>query len=266
MKQIPEERISSSQDRRQIAIRKQWGVNPEGYRGLDGSAGLTAACAARLARDIYRDAKPDIKYKQGLRPYICPFHLLVDYIPNGASVLDAGCGAGLFILLMAKLGRIRSAVGFDSDYVAIRAAQNAAAKLMDRTPIHFEQISADDRWPKGRFDVVSIIDVMHHVHPEKQAELIASAAEHLNDGGLLVYKDMAKRPVWRAAANRLHDLVSVHEWIHYAALDDVIDWAKDAGLNLEHRLGINVLWYGHECCLFRNGPLRERYNSVPRAS
>jgi 2-polyprenyl-3-methyl-5-hydroxy-6-metoxy-1,4-benzoquinol methylase len=72
----------------------------------------------------------------------------------GASVLDVGCGAGLFILLMARLGRIRSAVGFDTDYDAIHAAQDAAAKLLNRGPIHFEQHSADDWWPKGCFDVV----------------------------------------------------------------------------------------------------------------
>ena len=105
---------------------------------------------------------------------------------------------------MARLGRIRSAVGFDADYVALHAAQDAAAKLLNRAPIHFEQNSADDWWPKGCFDVVSIIDVMHHVPPERQADLIAVAAEHLTEGGLLLYKDMASRPLWRAWANRLH--------------------------------------------------------------
>jgi len=219
---------------------------------LEGGMGLTVAQVATLARDIYRDAKPGIRYKQGYRPYICPFHLLVDYVPHDASVLDVGCGAGLFILLMARLGRIRSAVGFDADYVAIAAAQDAAAKLSNGAPlIHFEPHSAHDRWPKGRFDVVSIIDVMHHVPPEKQSSLIATAAEHLNEGGLLLYKDMASRPLWRAWANRLHDLASAQEWIHYAELDDAVNWAKDAGLYPAHREAMNMLWYRHEWCLFR---------------
>jgi 2-polyprenyl-3-methyl-5-hydroxy-6-metoxy-1,4-benzoquinol methylase len=210
----------------------------------------TVSQTATLAREIYGDAKPSIKYKQGYRPYICPFHLLLDYIPHGASVLDVGCGAGLFILLMAKLGRIRSAVGFDADAIAIQAAQDAAAKLLNRAPIQFEQHSADHRWPAGRFDVVSIIDVMHHVPPERQPDLIAMAAEHLNDGGLLLYKDMASRPYWRAWANRLHDLVSAQKWIYYVELDSVRNWAIDAGLRLDHQQTINMLWYRHEWCLF----------------
>jgi 2-polyprenyl-3-methyl-5-hydroxy-6-metoxy-1,4-benzoquinol methylase len=218
---------------------------------LDSCIGLTVTQVARLAREIYRDTKPSIKYKQGYRPYICPFHLLIDYIPRGASLLDVGCGAGLFILLLARLGRIRSAVGFDSDYVALHAAHDAAVRFLDRATIHFEQHSADHSWPKGRFDVVSIIDVMHHVPPEKQADLIAAAAEHLNDGGLLLYKDIASRPLWRAWANRLHDLVSVQEWIHYAELNDIVNWAIDAGLSLDHSEALNMLWYRHEFCLFR---------------
>jgi 2-polyprenyl-3-methyl-5-hydroxy-6-metoxy-1,4-benzoquinol methylase len=218
---------------------------------FEGCPGVSVTQVAALARELYHDAKPGIKYKQTYRPYICPFHLLVDCVPRDASVLDVGCGAGLFILLMARLGRIRSAVGFDADGVAIHAAQDVAAKLRDQTPIRFEQQSAHDRWPKGQFDVVSIIDVMHHVPPKKQPDLIGAAAEHLNEGGLLLYKDMASRPLWRAWANRLHDLASAQEWIHYAELDDVANWAKDAGLRLDRTEALNMLWYRHEWCLFR---------------
>jgi hypothetical protein len=91
---------------------------------------------------------------------------------------------------------------------------------------------------------------MHHVPPERQAGLIAVAAEHLNEGGLLLYKDMASRPLWRAWANRLHDLASAQEWIHYAELNDVVNWATDAGLHLDHRKAVNLLWYRQEWCLF----------------
>jgi len=213
--------------------------------------GLAARDVAKLAQAIFADARGRIKYKQGLRPYICPFHVLIDYISPNATLLDVGCGAGLFISVLARLGRLQSAVGFDADRAAISAAQNISRALPNSSRIRFEHRDAHEMWPDGLFDVVCLIDVMHHVSPDKQAELITNATEHLAEGGILLYKDMACRPLWRAWANRLHDLLSVGEWIYYAKLDDVIAWARAEGLHLDDRGSMNMLWYRHEWCVFR---------------
>ncbi len=216
-----------------------------------GANRLAAIDVAKFTEEIYVNTRGGIKFRQRLRPYICPFHILVDYIPPNANILDVGCGAGLFILLLERLGRISSAIGFDSDPAAIGAAQAIARTLPASARVRFEHRDASRAWPEGRFDVVSLIDVLHHVRPEKQAELIATAAGHVKEGGILLYKDMARRPVWRAWANRLHDLLTVREWIYYAKMEDVVAWARAEDLNLEGNCSTNMLWYGHEWCAFR---------------
>lgn len=213
--------------------------------------GLTVADTAKLARAIYADIRGGMKHRQALRPYICPFHVLVDYVPVHAGILDVGCGGGLFIALLARLGRIDSAVGFDADRIAINAAQRIATTLPGGAGIRFEHRDAHEAWPTGSFDVVSLIDVMHHVQPDKQGALIATAAAHVKQGGMLLYKDMGRRPLWRAWANRLHDLLMVKEWIHYARLEDVVHWARAAGLALERQGSMDMLWYRHEWAVFR---------------
>jgi 2-polyprenyl-3-methyl-5-hydroxy-6-metoxy-1,4-benzoquinol methylase len=217
---------------------------------------LTVADVVTLTRKIYADAHGGIKHKQMLRPYICPFHILIKYIPFGANLLDVGCGAGLFISVLAHLDRIQSAVGFDADQTAIRFAQGITAKLPKFEQIRFEYRNVNDTWPAELFDVVCLIDVMHHVRPERQAELLATAAEHVAEGGILLYKDMARRPLWRAWANRLHDLLSVGEWIHYATLDDVIGWGVKKGLHVGETGAVNMLWYRHEWCVFRRAEVK----------
>jgi 2-polyprenyl-3-methyl-5-hydroxy-6-metoxy-1,4-benzoquinol methylase len=212
---------------------------------------LSAAETAALARALYADVPGTIRYKQGLRPYICPFHILVDVIPPNCTILDVGCGAGLFIALLAYLGRVRSAVGFDTDRVAILAAESIASRLSNSSQICFEHRNAHAPWPEGRFDVVCLIDILHHVRPGKQVGLISTAAEHVAEGGMLLYKDMVRRPFWRAWANRVHDLLSVREWIYYPKINDVIAWAEAEDLHLEKRGSINMLWYGHEWLIFR---------------
>jgi hypothetical protein len=51
---------------------------------------------------------------QALRPLICPFDELLDLVPIGARMLDAGCGAGLFLGLLADAGRLGEGYGFDT--------------------------------------------------------------------------------------------------------------------------------------------------------
>lgn len=227
---------------------------------------LTVTDVVRLARSIYADAQGVVRHKQTLRPHICPFHVLVSEIPAEASILDVGCGAGLFIFLLVRLGRVRSAVGFDADRAAILTAQEMAARLPNSELIQFERRNANDAWPPGRFDVVCLIDVMHHVLPDHQAAVFAAAIEHVADGGILLYKDMASRPLWRAWANRLHDLLLANQWINYIEREKVIRWARKSGLSLERTGEINMLWYRHEWCIFRKSCSISRSLSTGRGS
>src|SRR6266576_3469231 len=75
---------------------------------------------------------------------------------------------------------------------------------------------------------VSMIDVMHHVPPSFQKEFLLTACRHVRPSGLLIYKDMCRRPRWRAAANRLHDLVLARQWINYLPISQVELWAGEA--------------------------------------
>jgi 2-polyprenyl-3-methyl-5-hydroxy-6-metoxy-1,4-benzoquinol methylase len=212
---------------------------------------FTASSLSCIARELYADTPAEIRYKQIFRPYICPLHALIDFIPKNAALLDVGCGAGLFIALLARLGRIDSAVGFDADHRAICAAQSVARNLPNSARLCFEQQDVHAPWPAKCFDIVCLIDVLHHVPPWQHADLITVAAQHVSPGGIFLYKDMTRRPRWRAWANRAHDLLLARQWINYARINDVIRWATSAGLRLDQRGNLNMLWYGHEWCVFR---------------
>ena len=128
-------------------------------------------------------------------------------------------------------------------------------RMRDRRPVpsrlNFELRDASREWPEGPFDVVSIIDVMHHVPKEHQRSIIEQAAARLKPGGLVLYKYMGQKPLWRAWMNRLHDLTLVHEWINYVPLERVALWAREAGLIELRRVRTNMFWYGHEMLLLR---------------
>lgn len=190
---------------------------------------------------------------QHLRPYICPFHLLVPVVPPDSAVLDVGCGSGLFLGLLLKRAGIRHAVGFDYSPTAIALAESLRQTLPDdyRDRLSFQCRDANAEWPEGSFDVVSMIDVMHHVPPAAQQAAFAKAVSRVAPGGVLLYKDMADAPAALAFANRMHDLVMARQWINYAPIETIKAWGREAGLVIEQDMTCRMLWYAHEWVVFR---------------
>ncbi len=209
----------------------------------------TPAVLSEWAAELYADAPLVPRNMAKYRPYICPFHLLLDQFDRPKTVLDVGCGSGLLLGLLHKAGRLEKGIGFDSSHVAVEAGQKMAAKFAPET-INIRYLDVGQPWPDGLFDVVSIIDVMHHVPPPVQKQVLLQAAAKVAPGGILLYKDMARRPVWRASMNRLHDLVMARQWIHYLPVKDAESWLAAERWKLPVSRDTSMLWYQHEMRVF----------------
>ena len=211
-------------------------------------------------REILKDTKALFSHGpllartiQSLRPYICPFHQLLAVVPKDSSVLDVGCGSGIFLgLLMKKVG-LRAGLGFDFSQSAIELASFMRENLPEHLAknIRFERRNANQSWPSGIFDVVSMIDVMHHVSPTAQRAVFMQAIDHLAPGGLFLYKDMANRPASFALANRLHDLIMAQQWINYVPISLIRSWGIEAGLEIKQESKCHMIWYAHEWIVFK---------------
>ncbi len=201
------------------------------------------------ANALYGDF-PGLQAKlQTLRPYICPFEALVPHVPESSTVLDIGCGAGLFLSLLNAAGKVKEGVGIDISVKAIALAQKLPGAVDGNLDFHLTTVT--DPLPEGPFDIVSMIDVAHHVPPTAQIDALSAAIDRVRPGGLFVYKDMAQKPLFHALMNRLHDLVLVREWINYLPIARVDAVADEKGLDTVHSFSINRLWYAHEGRLYR---------------
>lgn len=186
---------------------------------------------------------------QHWRPYICPFENLVTHVPEGARVLDVGCGSGLLLSLMAGLGVKFEGVGVDVSRDGIDLATRMTKRVSQIAPhakLRFHRLDSSDSWPAGTFDVVFLVDVLHHVVPKSQKAFFQRVLSKVGREGTLVYKDMCRRPRWRAEANRLQDLVIAREWITYVPVETVERWALDSGMQVVVREEMSRFWCGHQ--------------------
>ncbi len=219
-------------------------------------SGESSKSLSARAWRIFAAAPRSVRLLQSYRPFICPFEELLPWVRLGDRVLDVGCGSGLWLGLLADLGRLtkKGSIGFDASARAIEAAT-----AMRRTGgfegvvsfVHLD-LRLDAPEPYGGRDVVSIVDVMHHVPMAARRGVLSLAAERVRAGGTLIYKDMTHRS-WRAWMNRLHDLVMAREWVRYTPAAEVEAWARECGLKLVHGSHHRRWWYGHDLRVFVKG-------------
>ncbi|MGH9660771.1 MAG: class I SAM-dependent methyltransferase [Bryobacteraceae bacterium] len=217
--------------------------------------GTTPMRSVEMARRLYREAPLMRRLVLRMRPRICPFEELMSHVPQGSSVLDIGCGSGLFLGLLASTRSGFRGHGTDASRSEIQIARLMASIVRadgSDARLGFSIGDGADRLPEENFDVVSLIDVAHHLPPGAVAAVLRAAASRVApDGGLLIYKDMASRPRWEARANRLHDLVLARQRISYVPVQLAEEVLGECGLRLVHAGTLNLYWYRHELRVFR---------------
>ncbi|MGY4167830.1 class I SAM-dependent methyltransferase [Bradyrhizobium sp. USDA 4529] len=184
------------------------------------------------------------------RPDVCPPGPLYEYISQGASVLDIGCGLGTHLITLAALGRIASGYGADVSSKAIAQAALAADNY-PQSDLTFQTMGSIDDVPQNKFDVVMMIDAMHHIPLQYRHATFAGCIKRMKPSGLFIYKDMADEPFLNALLNRLHDLVIAGEIIRYLPLEAALEWAASFDLQLILRSAYTKLFYRHELLVFR---------------
>ncbi len=174
------------------------------------------------------------------RPRICPFHRLVEHVRQGSRVLDIGCGNGLWLFLLAELKRISGGVGMDISPQRIQTAEQLRGT---RNSLRFCAVNPDDPWPTDPVDCVTMIDVIHHVPPQRHRAFVQAAAK--NAASRILIKDIDPSAKFKSGANTLHDLVLSRQRPRYCRPDDLCTWLGESGFKVRLRQRCDMLWYSH---------------------
>jgi len=208
-----------------------------------------ASCLRHDINLLYGKEPLMTRFLASYRPLICPFEALLAEIPSKATVLDIGCGQGVLLTLLAFRGQTASGTGFEANENAL----NVARRVVDSFSLpnlHFLHGHNARQLPEEKYDIVMMIDVMHHVKIVHQRELFEAAAERVSLGGRMIYKDMSNRSPWCSLQNRLHDLLLARQIIHYVPIETVQTWALNAGLKLLHKKHVRLYGYAHDLLVF----------------
>lgn len=139
-----------------------------------------------------------------LRTLLCPYDRVAAYVPNCGSLLDVGCGFGLWLTYLALSRREVDLHGVDVDHRKL-----AIARTSTNNGIRFHDANCFE-WQPNSFDCVTIVDVMYLLDNGAKRRLLKDILVALRPGGMLLLKELDTHPVWKYALSWMQEALAVN--------------------------------------------------------
>jgi len=178
-----------------------------------------------------------------LRPLIIPFGFIEKYVPTNGTIVDIGCGFGIFANYLALKSKKRKVIGIDINKKRIEQANSIYGDLPNLNFIcgNITEVKIPEA------DVITALDVLHHIpSSELQTNLLRSCSSVLRKNGKLIIKDVDTQPKWKYFWNYLHDfLMTRGEPVLYQDRKTIEELLHITGFKLDLIKEINGYPYAH---------------------
>ena len=204
----------------------------------------------RLSRDYRADDTPDDyeSYAEWVR-------LLSDRLPDGAPVLDIGCGCG--VPATRLLAERFDVTGIDFSAVQIRRAKS----LVPSATFLWSDIAALSFEPGAFAAVVSFYAIIH-MPLEEHAELLARIASWLRPAGYLLAT--VGHRAWSGTEEAYLGVAGGRMCWSHADEATYVRWSEDAGLRVRWTRFVPEGDSGHTLVFAQKPPIGEPPSAPPR--
>ena len=201
---------------------------------------MTPRQLSQQAKIISRSLGLKDRFLMTYRPRICPFHVLMEYVLPDSRLLDIGCGCGLWLFLLARLGRIKAGIGIETEPSRVKIAESVKTSTDN---LDFITVNHNDAWPGDGYDCVTMIDVLHHVPPDNQKEFLGRLKNC--SASRIIFKDIDPAAKVKSFMNSLHDIVLSKQLPRYCTKEKAADCLESMGFEIKHIARHDMLWYSH---------------------
>jgi len=178
-----------------------------------------------------------------LRPLIIPFGFIEKHVPQKGTIVDIGCGFGIFANYLALKSKKRKVIGID----IVEKRISWANKTYDNVS-NLSFMCGDITGTKiPSTDIITAVDVFHHIPTsEFQTKLLKSCFGVLSKNGKLIIKDLDTKPLWKYWWNWIHDyLMTGGEQVLYQDQNAFKNLLEKTGFHLEKKMNIKNYPYAH---------------------
>jgi len=177
---------------------------------------------------------------------------LEQYLPQKGTVLDVGCGFGLFSFFFALSAEERNLIGVEINGNRIAAANKVRQKLGLDGKIEFHVSDVSDYPFQEPVDAIVMLDLFHHVPPETALRILDKFQEILREDGILIIKDITSKPWLKMAFTWVLDkAMDFRGPLRYYSKEEMVSLIEERGFDVKIHRMIDILPYPHVLYLCR---------------
>lgn len=167
------------------------------------------------------------------------------YLPEHGTVVDIGCGFGLFALYFAMINPKLEIHGVDLNAKRIFMAQTAAKRLGLKN-VQFSVGDAARYACDFPIDGAYMLDIIHHIPRKEAPRLIREISAHLEPGARLIIKDVDSTPYFKMLFTwALDKLMDFKTPISYWSQAEFHELMETADLATHSHAMVDILPYPH---------------------
>lgn len=176
-----------------------------------------------------------------LRSLIFPFDLIVDEIPDKGKVLDIGCGHGTLPIYIARKKRNVHVLGVELNRNRVLIAREKVRFLNN---VEFTDSDITKFKAEGGYDVITCLDVLHHIPRDLQEGVVKKVSGMLKPGGVFILVEIDRNPLPKYIWNYMHDMIFTRSReLNYIKKEDALSMLKSSGLYVSATKDASSLMY-----------------------
>ncbi|MDD5136487.1 MAG: class I SAM-dependent methyltransferase [Candidatus Omnitrophica bacterium] len=147
-----------------------------------------------------------------------------ELVPDGnLNILELGCGEGMFVMHLLEAYPHAQITGVDINDRIGRVCKGCPARVVFKK----ETVKALAAESAGIFDLITVIDVLHHVPEDLQPEFLSEAKKALKPGGTIVIKEWTRNRLPVHLLVHLLDRFVTGDRVSYRSADSLRGLTKD---------------------------------------
>ena len=167
------------------------------------------------------------------------------HLPPSGSVLDIGCGFGLFSLYYAQVSPRLALRGLDINPGRIAMARRAAERL-GLSNVTYEVGDAVAYRADAEYAGAYMLDIVHHIPEDAVRPLVEQLFKALAIGGRLIIKDVDTRPAYKRWFTHVLDrLMDPKTPVRYWSAEELEALLLEVGFRVQRQRMPDYLPYPH---------------------